>query len=267
MALSGLVKFTSLSRRLREILPNIPPSRLFLNAKRYKPAARVRNINRGEIVSYALRSRLLFLIVALCAFTSAPLFAQMETATLSGAITDPNGRVVPDAEVDATRIETGTVAITKTNGAGIYFFTGLMPGHYHLMIRKPGFKEIAVKEIQLNVQDKLEQNFSLEIGSVSETVTVEAGGLVINTTDATVSTVVDRQFADNLPLNGRSFQSLIQLTPGVVLTANNGVDTGQFSQRPARECKLLDGRRGERKHRDQRRRYCGKRDRRDSWLD
>ena len=137
------------------------------------------------------------------------------------SITDPNGRVVPDAEVTATRIETGTVATTKTNGAGIYFFTGLMPGHYHLMIHKPGFKEIAIKEIHLNVQDKLEQNFSLEIGSVSETVTVEAGGLVINTTDATVSTVVDRQFAENLPLNGRSFQTLIELTPGVV------VDPGQ----------------------------------------
>lgn len=195
-------------------------------------------------MSYALRSRSLFLMVALCALTSAPLFAQMETATLSGAITDPNGRVIPDAEVDATRIETGTVATTKTNGAGIYFFTGLMPGHYHLMIRKPGFKEIAVKEIQLNVQDKLEQNFSLEIGSVSETVTVEAGGLVIDTTDATVSTVVDRQFAENLPLNGRSFQSLIQLTPGVVLTANNGLDTGQFSvngQRADANSWMVDG--------------------------
>jgi hypothetical protein len=183
-------------------------------------------------------------MVVLCALPSAPLFAQMETATLSGAITDPNGRVVPNAEVDATRIETGTVATTKTNGAGIYFFTGLMPGHYHLMIRKPGFKEIAIKEFQLHVQDKLEQNFSLEIGSVSETVTVEAGGLVINTTDATVSTVVDRQFAENLPMNGRSFQTLIELTPGVVLTSSNLSDNGQFSvngQRPSSNYWTVDG--------------------------
>ena len=121
---------------------------------------------------HALRVRSLFLILALCALTSVPLFAQMETATLSGVDNGPNGRVVPDAEVTATRIETGTVATTKTNGAGIYFFTGLMPGHYHLMIHKPGFKEIAIKEFELHVQDKLEQNFSLEIGSVSETVTV-----------------------------------------------------------------------------------------------
>src|SRR5579863_9713293 len=118
--------------------------------------------------------RSLFLTLILCALTSAPVFAQMETATLSGAITDPNGRVVPDVEITATRIETGTTVTTKTNGAGIYFFTGLMPGHYHLMIRKPGFKEIAIKEFLLSVQDKSEQNFSLEIGSVSETVTVNA---------------------------------------------------------------------------------------------
>jgi hypothetical protein len=224
------VNFKSSSQQSREVLPRIPLSRLFSNAKRYKAAARVRNIGRGEIVSHAPRVIWLFcLVLALYALASVPLFAQMETATLSGVVTDPNGRVIPEADVAATRIETGNVATTKTNGAGIYFFTGLMPGHYHLMIRKPGFKEIAVKEIQLNVQDKLEQNFSLEIGSVSETVTVEASTAAVNTTDATVSTVVDRQFAENLPLNGRSFQSLIQLTPGVVLTANNGLDTGQFS--------------------------------------
>jgi len=168
----------------------------------------------------------------------------METATLSGVIQDPKGTVVPDVEVTATRIETGTAVTTKTNGAGIYFFTGLMPGHYHLTVRKPGFKEIAIKEFQLNVQDKLEQNFALEIGSVSETVTVNANDLKINTTDATVSTVVDRQFAENLPMNGRSFQTLIQLTPGVVVTPSTNFDSGQFSvngQRASSNYFMVDG--------------------------
>ena len=64
---------------------------------------------------------------------------------------------------------------------------------------------------------------------MSETVTVEAGALTINTQDATVSTVVDRQFADNLPMNGRSFQTLIELTPGVVVTSSSPYDAGQFS--------------------------------------
>lgn len=96
----------------------------------------------------------------------------------------------------------------------------------------------------LNVQDALAINFTLPVGAVSETITVEGGAPLINTQDATVSTVVDRQFAENLPLNGRSFQTLIQLTPGVVLTATNVVDSGQFSvngQRASSNYWMVDG--------------------------
>ena len=180
-------------------------------------------------MAHAPRVRSLFLLLALCALTNASLFAQMESATLSGVVSDPNGRVVPEVEVITTRTETGTVIATKTNVAGIYSFTSLMPGHYHLVVRKPGFKEIAIKDLQLSVQAKSEQNFSLEIGSVSETVTVTADTPLLNTQDATVSTVIDHQFVENMPLNGRSFQTLIMLTPGVVLTPVTGANQGQFS--------------------------------------
>jgi len=178
----------------------------------------MRNKGRGKIMSTALRMRSLFVLLIVCLCTSYRAFAQTETATLSGVIQDPNGGVVPGVEVTATRIETGTAVTTKTNGAGIYFFTGLTPGRYHVIVRKPGFKEIAIKDFELFVQDKLEQNFSLEIGSVSETVTVEAGAPLVNTTDGSVGTVVDRKYVENMPLNGRSFQDLILLTPGVVTT-------------------------------------------------
>ena len=107
-----------------------------------------------------------------------------------------------------------------------------------------GFKVVNVTGLIVNVQDHIEQNFRLQVGSVAESVTVTAGAPLVNTTDATVSTVVDRQFAENLPLNGRSFQTLIQLTPGVVLTANNGYDTGQFSvngQRANSNYWMVDG--------------------------
>jgi hypothetical protein len=192
----------------------------------------------------ALRLRLPFAVLVLCLSLGVAAFGQMESATLSGVINDPNGGVVPDVEVIVTRIETGTIVTTKTNGAGIYFFTSLMPGHYHLMVRKAGFKEIAIKEFQLYVQDKLEQNFSLEIGSVAETVTVNADDLHINTTDATVSTVVDRNFAENLPMNGRSFQTLIDLTPGIVVVPSTEADNGQFSvdgQRASSNYWMVDG--------------------------
>jgi hypothetical protein len=79
------------------------------------------------------------------------------------------------------------------------------------------------------VQDVVALNFTLPVGSVSESVTVESGAPLLNTQDASVSTVVDRNFAENLPLNGRSFQSLIALAPGVVFGAGGGQDSGQFS--------------------------------------
>ena len=81
----------------------------------------------------------------------------------------------------------------------------------------------------LHVQDALEIDFEMTLGAASETVTVEAGAPLVNTESATVSTVIDRTFVENLPLNGRSFQTLIMLTPGVVVTATAFDDQGQFS--------------------------------------
>ena len=77
-----------------------------------------------------------------------------------------------------------------------------------------GFKTIIKPDIILNVQDALSINFTLPVGALLETVTVTGGAPLVNTENATVSTVVDRQFAENLPMNGRSFQTLIELTPG-----------------------------------------------------
>lgn len=148
--------------------------------------------------------------------------AQTDTASLGGTVVDPQGRPVPEVEVKATRIETGITAISTTSSVGIYFFSGMAPGHYQLVVTKAGFKESVAKSLTLQVEGRVEQNFALQIGSQAETVTVEGSALEINTTDATVSTVVDRKFADNLPLNGRSFQSLIELAPGVIPTAGSG---------------------------------------------
>jgi carboxypeptidase family protein/TonB-dependent receptor-like protein len=154
---------------------------------------------------------------------------QTETATVSGLVTDRTGAAVPGAEVRLQSVERGTITTTTTNDAGIYVFPSVQPGQYQISIQKQGFKQVDLLGLVVNVQDHLEQNLRLEVGSIAESVTVAAAASMINTTDASVSTVVDRQFVENMPLNGRSFQTLIQLTPGVVLTPSTPTDAGQFS--------------------------------------
>ena len=166
------------------------------------------------------------LLVVLSFATSSA--AQTERASLSGRLTDPNGGVVPNAQVELTNIDTNIRTTTTTNGEGLYAFPNVRPGRYRLTVAKEGFKQIAKTDIVLNVQDVIALNFALEIGSVNETVTVLGGTPLINTESAAVSTVVDRQFVENIPLNGRSFQTLIELTPGVVLTTGNSA-SGSFS--------------------------------------
>ena len=93
------------------------------------------------------------------------------------------------------------------------------PGNYRIQVSNSGFKTIIKPDIVIHVEDALAINFTLPIGAASEIVTVEGGAPLINTTDASVSTVVDRKYVENMPLNGRSFQDLVLLTPGVVTSS------------------------------------------------
>src|SRR5216683_8447510 len=131
---------------------------------------------------------------------------QTETATVSGLVTDRTAAAVSGAEVRLQSVERGTVTSTTTNDAGIYVFPGVQPGQYQITIQKQGFKQVDLLGLVVNVQDHIEQNFRLEVGSVAESVTVEAAASMINTSDAAVSTVVDQMYVKNMPLNGRSFQ-------------------------------------------------------------
>ena len=163
--------------------------------------------------------------------------AQTELAYVSGRVTDQSGAVVADTEVEIKNVDTNLSATVKTNQDGLYTFPSLRPGRYQIVAEKSGFKRVTLTQFSLNAQDNVSRDFVLQVGSASENVTVTAETLNINTTDAAVSTVVDRQFADNLPLNGRSFQSLIELTPGVLPTGGEGL--GSALRRHSRLSPLL----------------------------
>jgi len=171
-------------------------------------------------------------IAAVLAWTvslALPLAAQSPNGTINGQVLDPSNRIVVGADVVAVNDVTNVQYTTKTNGEGFYVLPNLPPGPYRLQISEIGFKTIIKPDIVLNVQDALSINFTLPIGAFHEIVTVHGGAPLVNTESAAVSTVVDQQFVENMPLNGRSFQTLITLTPGVVLTPASNNAPGQFS--------------------------------------
>ena len=155
--------------------------------------------------------------------------AQSTNASLAGRITDPANALIVDAKVAAISAETNLRYEKLTNGSGEYHLANLPPNSYRLEIEKPGFKKLIKPNVILHVQDALRIDLQLTLGDVSETVMVESGAPLVNTESAMVSTVINRGFVDNIPLNGRTFQTLIQLTPGVVLTPSTFNDQGQFS--------------------------------------
>jgi outer membrane receptor protein involved in Fe transport len=148
---------------------------------------------------------------------------------ISGIVIDPTGAAIAGAEVlvvnDATRFQYPG----KTNQEGIYLVANVPPGPYRIQVSKPGFKTIIKPDITLNVQDALALNFTLPLGAISEIVTIEGGAPLVNTESASVGTVIDRKFVESLPLNGRSFNTLLQLTPGVVVAPSSSTSPGQFS--------------------------------------
>jgi len=159
----------------------------------------------------------------------AVLHAQSTNASLTGRITDSSKAVIADAKIAAVRVDTNVRYEATSNGSGEYHLANLPPSAYRLEVEKSGFKKTVKPDVILHVQDALEINFELAVGSVNETITVESGAPLVNTESATVSTVIDRLLVADLPLNGRSFQTLILLTPGVVTTATAFDDQGQFS--------------------------------------
>jgi len=165
----------------------------------------------------------------LLVFSSSGLGAQSTNATITGRVTDPSHAIIADARISAINTATNFRYDTSTNSSGEYYLTNLPPGLYQIEIERIGFKKLIKPEVTLHVQDAIELNLEMTLGSASETITVESGTPLLNTESATVSTVIDQTFVENLPLNGRSFQTLIMLTPGVVVTATTFDDQGQFS--------------------------------------
>jgi len=152
--------------------------------------------------------------------------AQNVSSTINGFAVDNTGAVVPGALVTITNQGTGAKVETRTNTEGAFSMTGLSSGTYDVTITKEGFNTYTEKDIFVGPTVVRSVNASLTVGSVSTAVTVEASAAQVQTTTSTVSNYVAQQQVQELPLNGRNYQSLSALMPGV-LNLNVGQSSAQ----------------------------------------
>jgi len=204
-----------------------------------KAKARIR-FSEGRILWFG------FILVALF-FTAPALRAQVDTGSILGTITDESGAVISGAKVTLTNEGTGVSLSTTTSADGIYKFTPVKIGSYKLDVSYQGFQALSAKGIVVNIGADVVQNFTLRPGSVTQAVEVTAAAPLLESQNAAVGQVVNSENVNNLPLNGRNFTFLAQISAGVntpQADTRGNAASGAFSAnglRPAQNNYLLDG--------------------------
>ncbi len=151
----------------------------------------------------------------LVAAISAPLYGQSTNGLITGTISDPSGALIAGAAISVTNQDTGLQRTTISNESGTYIMPQLPPGNYSVSARSQGFAVESQQNIRLDVNQSVTLNFKLSTAAVSQTVNVGTAPPLLNTTSATLSSVIGHEETVNLPLNGRQFTQLALLTPGV----------------------------------------------------
>lgn len=145
---------------------------------------------------------------------STPAFAQSGNATLTGTITDRSGAVIPTALVTVTNVATGIGKTAEVTSSGLYVVTSLIPGVYNIEVKAAGFKTDMVKNVQLQIDQEARVDLQLEVGAANQEVTVSSDAALLQADEASVGFVVQSRQVTDLPLNGRYFTQLLELSPG-----------------------------------------------------
>ena len=162
-------------------------------------------------------SRMVRVWVCLISLCCAPLviFAQEGNSSITGVATDSSGAQIPGVQITALNTQTTLHQVVKTNASGVYSISQLPPGDYRITAEHGGF-QTSIENVTLTISQEVTINFSLHVGSETSTVTVNAGNILLNTTTAEISNVVDENTIKELPLNGRDPSSLVLLSPGTM---------------------------------------------------
>ena len=156
-----------------------------------------------------------FLALCLCAFSSAA-FAQQETATIAGTVTDATGAIVPRAVVVVTNVQTGISVRTEATESGTYVVPSLRPGDYSISVESKGFQKTVRTGVTLQVAQVARIDVTLQTGALTEAVEVVAATPLLDTLTSSRGSVIDQKKIVELPLNGRDYNQLALLSPGVL---------------------------------------------------
>jgi hypothetical protein len=173
---------------------------------------------------------------------SLPLFSQGNFGRILGSVTDQSGGVVSGATVTVLDTERGVSKILVTNDAGEYNAPTLLPGTYKVRVEAKGFKVVERQNIVLEVGKELRVDLGLLPGAVAETITITEAMPLVETTNATLGGTINSQEVSDLPLNGRNYQNLVNLRPGVQIYPGGGPWTQSTNGvRPDEMAYMLDG--------------------------
>lgn len=197
---------------------------------------------RGYSYAYVVYMSLIFLALLFSAVTAR---AQMDQGTITGMVSDSSGAVIPAASVTLTSLDTGLVLRTQSNAVGSFVLSPIKIGNYKLSASAPGMQTTTRQNIRVDIQQRLSIDIQLQPGAVSQTVTVDAAPPLMQTEQASVGDVVSTSTINNLPLNGRNWVYIAQLSAGVTPTGGaRGGGTGDFNangQRAQQNNFILDG--------------------------
>ena len=177
-------------------------------------------------VRQSFRARCLFLVFILAAcFLTLQVDAQTTTGRILGTVTDATGATVNGATVTVTDVERGTVRTFATEGSGAYVAPNLQPGSYKVRVEAKGFRAVERTNIQLEVASDALIDIALQPGNIVDVVTVTEEVPLLNITSATLGGTLSNKEINDLPLNGRNYENLLQLRPGVVRYPGGGFST------------------------------------------
>ena len=153
-------------------------------------------------------------------------FAQVDTGSVVGTVKDASGATLPGVTVTATNTDTGIATAAKTEQNGDYVITPLHIGRYSVSVEATGFHREIRKDIVLDVQQTIRLDFSLKVGAVSETMEISGAPPLLETESASLGNVVTAETVEELPLNGRRYTDLAELTSGVTKVIEGPVNGG-----------------------------------------